>query len=349
MYKRQLYDKPGLNAQFYSYSLEACFGLDGNDTFNPQAALVGYGDGSYWTLPSVLSGGTGDDKYIVQKSAYAVIADAGSGNDYLRIYRSLDDVEWSARIDGRHLAVEFGNQYSSYKTDLLIVDAFRPDGSIERTEFDNNVILDTTWNQLPSLISSSEIPFEELTWDQAIGKKYFNLTVSGVANNSSGAASLMDEIYKEGNPITQPGVHRFFNPSKGVHFYSNDLNEINSVRSRLGNYQYEGKAYDPVTGIGTTQLNRFFNPKAGYHFMTASEAEAQSVRSHPEWGYIDEGRSYSVATSPSKVATKPVFRFYKVSDGIGRHFYTSSEAEKANVIANPSMGYHYEGIAWHAQ
>jgi len=346
------YDKPGLSTLFNPGSMEASFGLDGNDSFNSRAnSRAGIKvniDGLYVTLPSLSSGGTGDDKYAVGgrtgDDQYAVIgsdsafiADAGSGNDYLRIYRSLNELVRYARIDGRHLMLTFGFPFSrSTNTVLFIFDAFRPDGSIEKMEFNDNVILNTTWNQLPSPFRSSKIPFEELTWDQINGDAFtFD--------------ALLDEIYIKGNPVTQPGVHRFFNPFKGVHFYSNDLNEINSVRSRLGNQQYEGKAYDPVTGIGATNLNRFFNPKAGYHFMTASDAEAQSVRMHPEWGYQDEGKSYAVSTSLSAFATKPVYRFYKVDDGIGRHFYTSSEAEKANVISNSSMGYQYEGIAWYAQ
>lgn len=342
------FDTPKTDSKFSPKSLEASFGLDGNDSFYSLARSSTFKDGLYWNLPSVESGGDGDDSYTVQYSDCVVVADAGSGNDYLRIYRRLDDVEWAAKIDGRHLAVQFSIPYLSSTSQVLIIDAFRPDGSIEKTEFENSVILDTTWNNLPSLIASAGIPFENLTWDQAASKKYINLSVIGVSNNSSGAAELVDEIYKSGNPITKAGVHRFFNPSKGVHFYSNDLNEVNTVRSRLGNYQYEGKVYDPITGVGGTSLNRFFNPRAGYHFMTTSDSEAQSVRSHPEWGYQDEGKSYSVSKVLSADTTTPVYRFFRILDGVGQHFYTSSDAEKLNVIANPSWGYSFEGIAWYA-
>lgn len=344
------YDSQGKSSVYtYVASLEAKFGLDGNDSFFSNATSSTFKDGYYWNLPSVLSGGSGNDSYYVGYKDAAVIADARSGNDYLRIYRSLSDVQWTARIDGRHLVADF-KLYpdSSYETWLFIVDAFRPDGSIEKTEFENSVILDTSYNSLPGLIASAGIPFEDLTWDQAINKKYINLSVIGSSNTSSGASELIDQIYKVGNPITEAGVHRFFNPSKGVHFYSNDLNEVNTVRSQLGNYQYEGKVYDPVTGTGGTSLNRFFNPKAGYHFMTTSDTEAQSVRSHPEWGYQDEGKSYSVSKNASVDANTPVYRFYRVLDGLGQHFYTSSEAEKQNVIANPSWGYNFEGVAWYA-
>ena len=201
---------------------------------------------------------------------------------------------------------------------------------------------------MPSLIASSGIPFEDLGWDQAINKKYIDLSVVGASNNNAGANQLLDDLYKAGNPVTGSGVYRFFNPSKGVHLYSNDLNEVNTVRSQLGNYQFEGKVYDPVTGLGGTQLNRFFNPKASYHFMTTSDAEVQSILGHPEWGLNYEGKSYSVSATKTLEAATPVYRFYRVLDGVGQHFYTSAEAEKLNVIANPGWSYQYEGIAWYA-
>ena len=195
-------DNPKSNSNFYPKSLDAAFGLDGNDYFYSLARSKIFKDGYYWTLPSVESGGAGDDKYTIQYSDSVVIADAGSGTDYLRIYRRLDDAEWSAKVDGRHLAVRFGSPYNTATSDLLIVDAFRPDGSIEKTEFENSVILDTSWSNLSSLIESVGIPFENLSWDQAIAKGYLNLSVVGVSNDSAGAAELIDEIYAANSNVT---------------------------------------------------------------------------------------------------------------------------------------------------
>lgn len=325
------------------------FGLDGSDSLFSSPAVKIFKDGGLWLLPSIMSGGKGDDKYYAGYEDFAVIADAGFGNDYLRIYRPLSDAIWMARIDGRHLAAAFeAFPGSAYITSILVVDAFKPEGSIETTEFDSRTIVNTSYDQLPSLLKSSGINLEELTWDQAIAKKYVNLSVLGVANNSSGAAELTDFLYMTSNPVTQAGVHRFFNPSRGLHFYTNDLNEVNTVRSRLGNYNYEGKVYDPVTGAGTMQLYRFFSPKAGYHFMTTSSEEAATVVKNPSWGYVSEGRTFSVSTARTELATNPVYRFYRVLDGVGQHFYTASEAERQSVLSNPSWGYQAEGIAWYA-
>jgi hypothetical protein len=346
---RTSFDSPGAGTVKTVASGEAFFGLDGNDSLFSSAAITRFKDGGYWDIPSGLSGGKDDDQYYVGYDDFAVIADAGFGSDYLRVYRPLSDISWIARIDGRHLAAVFeAFPGSFYRTVILIIDAFKPEGSIETTEFDDRTVLDTSSDQLPSLIAFSGTAFEDLTWEEAIAKKCINLSVLDVANNASGAAELMDFVYREGNPVIQSGVHRFFNPSKGVHFYTEDLNEVNVVRSKLGNYQYEGKVYDPVTGAGGIQLYRFFNAKAGYHFMTTSAVEAASVVDNPSWGYVQEGRSFSVSASQTPAASTPVYRFYRVADGLGQHFYTASESERQSILDNPSWGYKLEGVAWYS-
>jgi hypothetical protein len=52
---------------------------------------------------------------------------------------------------------------------------------------------------------------------------------------------------------------------------------------------------------------------------------------------------------PGVLADAPrqsVYRFFKASKGV--HLYTSSEAERANVNANPGWGYKDEGVAYEA-
>jgi hypothetical protein len=139
------------------------FGLDGSDTLFSSPAVKTFKDGSLWELPSIMSGGKGEDKYYVGYDEFAVIADAGFGNDYLRINRPLSDAFWMARIDGRHLAAAFeAFPGSVYTTTILIVDAFKPEGSIETTEFDSRTIVNASCDQLPSLLKSSGINLEEL-------------------------------------------------------------------------------------------------------------------------------------------------------------------------------------------
>ena len=175
-------------------SLQAVFGGDGDDTFYSFATGTTFKDGSYWNLPSFLAGGTGNDKYNVGPNDAVIILDSGSSADHLRIYESLSNVRLFARVDGRHLITVIQGYNPTW---IFGVDAFRPSGSIEKTEFSGSVFLDTSWNSLPSLVASAGVPFEDLTWNQAISKKYINLSVLGVSNDSAGASQLISEAYRD--------------------------------------------------------------------------------------------------------------------------------------------------------
>ena len=50
------------------------------------------------------------------------------------------------------------------------------------------------------------------------------------------------------------------------------------------------------------------------------------------------------AAASQTTAITRVFRFYNIKNGV--HFYTASEAEKDNTLANLSATYKYEGVAY---
>jgi hypothetical protein len=81
--------------------------------------------------------------------------------------------------------------------------------------------------------------------------------------------------------------------------------------------------------------------------MTTNEEEAKNINAHPEWGFKDEGTSFSVSTVPQFGMSTPVHRFYRVLDGVGQHFYTASADEANNILANPQWGYKSEGVGWY--
>ena len=159
-------------------------------------------------------------------------------------------------------------------------------------------------------------------------------------------------------------VHRFFNPSSNVHFYTASDEEKDTVIANADwGYTYEGVAYKAPADIGT-ELYRFFNRDKGYHFLTASKAEADFITGKPEWGYKYEGRSYKVTQQATSGTPNEVRRFYNPGKGI--HFYSASDAEANNIIANSlgsgfdlsnalkvddllpnGWGYIYEGTAWY--
>ena len=159
-------------------------------------------------------------------------------------------------------------------------------------------------------------------------------------------------------------VFRFYNPGTGVHFFTPSSAEKDDIISKPEwGYKYEGVAYKAPTDTGT-ELYRFYNRDKGYHFLTASKAEADSLTGMPEWGYKYEGRSYKVTQQATSETPNEVHRFYNPGKGI--HFYSASDAEANNVIANSlgsgfdlsnaqkeddllpgGWGYIYEGTAWY--
>jgi len=89
---------------------------------------------------------------------------------------------------------------------------------------------------------------------------------------------------------------------------------------------------------------RFFNASTGAHFFTSSSTERDNVVSNLSPPFNLDGEAFSVASAFSP-GLSPVHRFYNTLTGV--HFYTISEAERANVIANFPQ-FNEEGVAYHA-
>jgi len=98
-----------------------------------------------------------------------------------------------------------------------------------------------------------------------------------------------------------------------------------------------------VSSTNLVVVYRFYNVKTGVHFYTASEPEKQSIIANLSATYNFEGVSYLINTLNGANAI-PLHRFYNFKKNV--HFYTASETEKDNVIANLSWTYKYEGVAW---
>ena len=89
---------------------------------------------------------------------------------------------------------------------------------------------------------------------------------------------------------------------------------------------------------------RFYNSATGAHFFTTSTAERDNVINTLSPPFNHEGEAFSVASDFSP-GLSPVHRFYNTQSGV--HFYTISETERANVVANLTQ-FQYEGVAYHA-
>jgi len=89
---------------------------------------------------------------------------------------------------------------------------------------------------------------------------------------------------------------------------------------------------------------RFSNSSTGAHFFTTSTTERDNVVNTLSPPFSLEGEAFSVASAFSP-GLSPVHRFYNTQTGV--HFYTISESERANVVANFPQ-FNHEGVAYHA-
>jgi hypothetical protein len=102
--------------------------------------------------------------------------------------------------------------------------------------------------------------------------------------------------------------------------------------------QYNKFFGDPLAFPGKAPIYRFYNVRNGSHFYTISEAERYNVIRKYSSTYRFEGPAYSIETTSPKNNT-PLHRFYNKRNG--SHFFTASDAERKNVIANWSSTYAY--------
>jgi hypothetical protein len=150
-------------------------------------------------------------------------------------------------------------------------------------------------------------------------------------------------------------VTRFWSQAYKGHFYTADSNEAAAVTANnpTNVWQNEGSVYKvfnpqlcqavpPPPGY-CLPVYRFWSNAYKHHFYTISEGEkANIINTMPEWQY--EGVAYAANTVTAPFMYKPLYRFW--SDQYKGHFYTTDEAEKANIISNMSE-WNYEGIAYY--
>lgn len=197
----------------------------------------------------------------------------------------------------------------------------------------------------------------------------------GLLNDTPMQGSDFNGDFRNGVP-----VYRFYNQRSGVHLYTPDAGERDSViRNSYGEgtsfeklranpssadpltggwgYKFEGIAYQALDTQGTA-LFRFYNADKGYHFLSSSKEEANNVIKNSlgsgydlnnavnkdpitgGWGYRYEGTTYRVSTSAQQGINQAVYRFYNVNKGV--HFYTASSDERDTVIRQ-SIGANYVG------
>ncbi len=146
-------------------------------------------------------------------------------------------------------------------------------------------------------------------------------------------------------------VYRFWSPVQGKHFYTISGAERDHVlKEYVDIYDYEGVgfyAYYNPTEEGLAPVHRFWSSTLQAHFWTINEQEKDALLKGEAGSWEYEGVVfYAYPSSQHPLGASPVYRFW--SDGLGQHFYTIDEIEKAFVLKAYPRVWTYESIAWYA-
>lgn len=139
-------------------------------------------------------------------------------------------------------------------------------------------------------------------------------------------------------------VYRFYNFTNGTHFFTPSEDEALMIIDTWPDiFDFEGVAYYTNPVNNTQPLYRFYNRRSKSHFYTADPAEAQTILARWPDIFSLDGQTYAVNPGPVTDSV-PVYRFYNLANG--SHFYTSTVAERDQVMATLAAIYHYEGVAF---
>ena len=164
--------------------------------------------------------------------------------------------------------------------------------------------------------------------------------------------AAMREIYGA-RPTTGPtggatvdagDIFRFYDTRTGTHFFTASAQERDTILATLPNYRFEGNSFDQVDDArGEIEVFRFFNTSNGTHFYTASAAERDNfIATLSNYNY--EGAVYKASLDNANNTLDALHRFYDTRSGT--HFYTSDEAEVAQILGT-LPNYQHEGIAYY--
>ncbi len=168
--------------------------------------------------------------------------------------------------------------------------------------------------------------------------------------DAHGSAIIDDVTIGPGiNSKTVP-VYRFWSPVLESDYFTSGAAEKQALIDRDPSvWTFEGIAYF-TPGQGTdpnaAPVYQFWSPVLSSHFYTISEAEKEVLVRDFAAAWSFEGIAfYAFAEGRQPANSRPVYRFW--SDTLGRHFYTTDENERDNLVSSFSNVWTLEGIAWY--
>lgn len=147
-------------------------------------------------------------------------------------------------------------------------------------------------------------------------------------------------------PNTNSGypVYRLYSSSLGVHRWTGDGNEVNTLVNG-GGYVNEGVAFSSISVYKQEQsapdgkhlVYRFYINNGNNHLWTTDLYERDRMLRE---GYKYEGVAWY--SNRDTTNTRPIYRIYAPS--LKKHLYTADSGEKDRLVA--SGGWQYEGVSF---
>jgi hypothetical protein len=136
------------------------------------------------------------------------------------------------------------------------------------------------------------------------------------------------------------GRFEFAAPGDGLYRVSVEVHDAagNVGRSDTGYFRVEEAA-------GLTPVYRFWSPVISHHFYTIRGAERDKLINNYPGAWIYEGVAYYAFGNDTEPGVVPIYRFW--SGSLGAHFFTTSAAERTQMIDQQADVWTYEGIAFY--
>jgi len=205
------------------------------------------------------------------------------------------------------------------------------------TEFDlPRVVLDQLWADKQVYIFMDIDTVVDMV-SQRVTLEYSTLTVNYNVTGAGIPARL--------------SVHRFWSEAIASYLYTAKAREKDKLVRRFSDvWVYQGIEYQalpPSFEPGSVPVYRFWSDDLWTHFYTIDPTERDELIDGPSTTWIYEGEAFWVFPPETRVpGTIPVYRFW--SEPIRRHFYTTNEEQKDDIIRELANVWTYEGVVWRA-